>query len=307
MWGSATDNPIPSRAKFGANKTDNVPHLLNIANSRVEAYFSPGDNPSVQIENAINYTTDFNVYFCIYAFTRCNIANRMKSKFDQGRDIKGVFDQSQSGDASSVYKTLKGLTGGGCPPPWNPPADVWLDNQTGLLHHKYILIDAPYGNSNPVTITGSYNFSNSATYDNDENYVIVYNERVSNIYLQEFYKRYKDAGGQGIIIIGISQISGTIPDKFELKQNYPNPFNPKTKIKFSLPYPSEGGEKMISLEIYDVLGKEITTLFASPWGRIGGAEYEVEFDAGGLSSGVYFYSLTVDGNKIDTKRMVLIK
>lgn len=119
-----------------------------------------------------------------------------------------------------------------------------------------------------------------------------------------------DGGGP----IGIRPISNQVPTTFNLYQNYPNPFNPKTKIRFQAPLsPPEGGKQIISLKIYDILGREVTTLFSSPWGRIGGATYEVEFDGSNFASGVYFYQLIVDDNTnnldvyTETKKMILIK
>ena len=63
---------------------------------------------------------------------------------------------------------------------------------------------------------------------------------------------------------------------------------------------------MVSLKIYDVLGREIVTLFSSPLERIGGATYEVEWDGSNYANGVYYYQL-ITGDYQETKRMVLIK
>lgn len=107
--------------------------------------------------------------------------------------------------------------------------------------------------------------------------------------------------------IGIHPISNETPNTFSLSQNYPNPFNPVTKIKFQAPLsPPEGGMQEVTLTIYDVLGKEVAIVFTSPWGRIGGATYEAEWDASNYPSGVYFYRLTASDYS-DTKKMVLIK
>ncbi|MCW9064775.1 MAG: T9SS type A sorting domain-containing protein, partial [Ignavibacteriaceae bacterium] len=111
-----------------------------------------------------------------------------------------------------------------------------------------------------------------------------------------------------------------ILNEFSLCQNYPNPFNPSTKIKFTIPtspYPSpyqgEGTRErfFVTLKVYDVLGKEISTLVneEKPAG-----EYEVEFNAKGLPSGIYFYQLkagdpsTGSGQGfVSTKKMILLK
>ena len=93
------------------------------------------------------------------------------------------------------------------------------------------------------------------------------------------------------------QISG-FPEKFNLEQNYPNPFNPSTKIKYSIPQTSH-----VQIKIFDVLGNEIETLVKEekPIGN-----YELDWDAIGLPSGIYFYRLQA-GSFIDTKKMILLK
>ena len=81
----------------------------------------------------------------------------------------------------------------------------------------------------------------------------------------------------------------TIPADFVLFQNYPNPFNPSTTISFQLPAQSK-----IALKIFDVLGKEVGLLLD---GTHSAGIHQVQFDAHGMSSGVYFYELSfTDGN-----------
>ena len=83
--------------------------------------------------------------------------------------------------------------------------------------------------------------------------------------------------------VSIKKINSTVPVNFVLSQNYPNPFNPVTKIRFKAPLaPPEGGMQEVSLRIYNVLGKEVAIIFSSPWGRIGGAAYEAEWDGSKL-------------------------
>jgi hypothetical protein len=108
-------------------------------------------------------------------------------------------------------------------------------------------------------------------------------------------------------IIGLKKISN-IASEYKLYQNYPNPFNPVTRIRIQAPLsPPEGGKQIVSLKIYDVLGREVSTLLSSPWGRIGGATYEVEFDGASFASGIYFYKLTVGSEYSEVKKMVLVK
>lgn len=96
---------------------------------------------------------------------------------------------------------------------------------------------------------------------------------------------------------GVDDGSGAI-EGFTLEQNYPNPFNPSTVIKFSLP--NQGNAK---LTLYDVTGKEIAVIAD---GMFESGNHSVNFDATGLTSGVYFYTLSSNGNSI-TKKMTVIK
>ncbi|MDT3697486.1 MAG: agmatine deiminase family protein [Ignavibacterium sp.] len=108
------------------------------------------------------------------------------------------------------------------------------------------------------------------------------------------------------------KIDVNVPNVFSLEQNYPNPFNPSTKIKYSIPevIQSKIEKCLVTLKVYDILGNEISTLVneEKPAGN-----YEVEFNANNLVSGVYFYQLKIysannnDGAFIQTKKMVLIR
>ena len=99
-------------------------------------------------------------------------------------------------------------------------------------------------------------------------------------------------------ITGIEDQSNEIPSQFILSQNYPNPFNPSTTIQFQIPNSS-----FVNLKIYDILGNEVAALLneEKPAGI-----YEVEFNASGLASGIYFYKLQA-GNFVETKKMILMK
>jgi len=102
---------------------------------------------------------------------------------------------------------------------------------------------------------------------------------------------------------GVFSYSNTVEvdyqvENYSLAQNYPNPFNPSTLINFTLARSS-----FVTLKIYNILGNEVTTLVNKV---IPGGNHEVKFDATGLSSGVYLYSLTA-GDFVETKKMLLMK
>ena len=91
---------------------------------------------------------------------------------------------------------------------------------------------------------------------------------------------------------------GVKPTEFNLYQNYPNPFNPSTIINYTVPKLS-----FVTIKVYDNLGEEIATLVneSMPIGN-----YEIKFDVGNLSSGVYFYRM-ISGSYAETKKMLLLR
>ena len=104
--------------------------------------------------------------------------------------------------------------------------------------------------------------------------------------------------------VNVDVVSAEVTN-FVLDQNYPNPFNPITKIKYSVPSVVSIGERnlLVALKVYDVLGKEITTLvdeYKNP------GDYEIDFDGSNLPGGIYFYQLKTGGYS-QTKKMVMLK
>jgi hypothetical protein len=91
---------------------------------------------------------------------------------------------------------------------------------------------------------------------------------------------------------------GGLPTAFALYDNFPNPFNPSTTIRYELPKASH-----VSLSIYDMLGREVATLLNE---EKSAGTYTVQWDASGVSSGVYLYRLNA-GGFVHTKRMIVVK
>jgi len=89
------------------------------------------------------------------------------------------------------------------------------------------------------------------------------------------------------------------PSEFALKQNYPNPFNPSTRIEYTV-----AENSIVSLRVYDALGRQVALLI-DEFKTAG--YYSLNYDASRLASGVYFYSLYVNNNLIDSRKMLLIK
>jgi len=104
--------------------------------------------------------------------------------------------------------------------------------------------------------------------------------------------------------VSVEDETSYLPIEFSLSQNYPNPFNPSTIIKFSLPATLSGAEgSLVTLKIYNALGEEVKVLLDK---ELTTGTYEVEWNATGLPSGVYFYQLKTEGY-VETKKMIIMK
>lgn len=103
----------------------------------------------------------------------------------------------------------------------------------------------------------------------------------------KYFSRYRPDGGQ------------ETEDNVKILQNYPNPFNPTTTIEFNVQKDAD-----VSIKVYDVVGKEVATLVN---GKLEKGDYEINWNASAFPSGVYFYTLSTNGVKISTQRMLLVK
>ena len=97
--------------------------------------------------------------------------------------------------------------------------------------------------------------------------------------------------------------SKTVAYNFTLSQNQPNPFNPTTTIKYSIPNVGTPQFAHVQLKVYDVLGRKAAVLVNE---NMPPGNYEVEFNASNLASGIYFYRLQAEGYTL-TRKMMLIK
>ena len=102
----------------------------------------------------------------------------------------------------------------------------------------------------------------------------------------------------GPTLTGIDPTGEPLPVALSLEQNYPNPFNPATTITFGIPFTSH-----VSLKVYDVLGREVTTLVDE---NLQPGVYSKSFDGGKLSSGVYCYRLRA-GDLAQTRKLLLLR
>jgi hypothetical protein len=181
MWGSNTDTPNAANSRFGARKTDIVPHNFVIHGTPVSLYFSPSDHTTDKICKTMA-KAQHSVSGAILTMTRKDIADTLIAKKNGGDKVRIVVDNNTDTGNQFAYLQTAGV-------------DIHLKGGSGLLHHKYATIDGDQVTGTPYLITGSHNWSGSAEQSNDENTLIVQSSRVANLYLQEFAARYYEAGG----------------------------------------------------------------------------------------------------------------
>ncbi len=178
------------------------------------------------------------------------------------------------------------------------------------LNNKGFSLERKEKESNTNWITVTWIEGNGTTTEM-KSYSFIDENVQSGIY--EYRLLQYDYDGTMKVISTIEVKNVIVPVEFSLSQNYPNPFNPVTTIKFSIPTspktPLISKGEVVTLRVYDMLGREVATLVNEEKQP---GTYEVQFsvgssgDASGLSSGIYFYRLTA-GSFVETKKLILMK
>ena len=281
MWGSATDTPNAALSRFGARKLDNTPHKFVIGGRKCELYFSPSDGTNYHIKTTI-YAAQHSIGFQLLTMTMSDLSAALISRHNAGVHVRGDMDNRT--DSGSEYDTL--VAAG---------IDMHLKTGTGLLHHKYMIVDADDPHYDGIVLTGSHNWSSSAENSNNENTLIIHDPDVANQYLQEFTARYYEFGGTDSVHVTAAGTS--LPQVVSLAPNFPNPFRGTTQIAYTLPV----GQR-VSLTIYDVQGRAVRSLVnaTQPAGR-----YTVTLRAQDLAAGVYLCRLVTPGGVHQRKLLLL--
>lgn len=228
MWGSNGNLPNIGNSKFGNAKTDNTPHTFNVGGVPIELYFSPSDGTTSKIETALlSATTD--IQFAILTFINNDLGNAIIAKQNAGLNIKGIIENVLY--FGSEYNGLL-----------NAGVDVHSHfSEPNILHHKYGVVDANNTSSDPLVITGSHNWTNSAENDYDENTLIIHDAEIANMYYEEFMKRYAEITGT----VGVYE--GETSTDFSF---YPNPTQSLINIDLN-----QNDINNASIEVIDLLGK----------------------------------------------------
>jgi phosphatidylserine/phosphatidylglycerophosphate/cardiolipin synthase-like enzyme len=262
MWGATGLTPNATNSKFGPNKTDNTQHIFTVDGKTVELYFSPSDNVSTKIKQTIQ-TANNNVDVAMMTFKDATIANEIITKHNASVSCY-VLMHNTSG--SSEYTNLNSA---GVP--------TYVNNLSGVLHHKYAIIDANNSLSDPTVITGSQNWNDNTEPNYDDNTLIIHDYKIAQQYLEEFSKRKQD-----IVSIEKTDLNNKV-------SVFPNPADNKITIN------SSDINKIFKLNILDVTGKKITNYLFN--------KSTNEINISHLNTGVYFIILKFENNLV-SKRII---
>jgi hypothetical protein len=217
--------------------------------------------------------------------------------------ISGISDDLNSDAAVTFYSLNSGIFD-----------QAFIKNGTTLNTTSYQIINAntrmdiSFQSTSASTYTGYVSSAGTVEFYIGNTVVGVTGNNVSNYYMGALpgYLVIEFSGASNFNIEKISSVgtkSSGIPQNYSLEQNYPNPFNPSTILRYSLPFNSS-----VKLTLYNELGETIRDLVNEVKNA---GVYEVRFNAVGLSSGVYYY--TIKANSIDgkqsfrtTKKMVIL-
>ncbi|MFT5167744.1 MAG: phosphatidylserine/phosphatidylglycerophosphate/cardiolipin synthase-like enzyme [Saprospiraceae bacterium] len=279
MWGSSDPTPGIFTITFGEDKADNTPHLFNINGVKVESYFSPSDNTTSKIIDAIE-SADSDLEFAILSFTKNELGTAVRDAHVEGVSVRGIINSIN--DQGSEYDFLVGQG-----------VNVIPDNQPGQMHHKYAIIDATNPSSDPIVITGSHNWSASAEDRNDENTLIIHDADVANIFLQEFEARWCEATS------GTSCITVTTEVSIEGFEVTLSP-NPATDVVFANMEISKSSDLTISL--MDMNGRVLQSFFLK---NVQGTVNE-EIIVSGMPTGVYVVMFKV-GEEFTARQLQVVR
>lgn len=262
------------------------------SNKLNSVYFIDGNTGWISCAGAIYKTTDSgNNWIWLTNYTK---------------DLVSIFfiNENTGWVTGSVYTILKSTDGGmnwsnlslssptdkGDSPPAVYTSVYFINENTGWFTSSH-----SFGGAIHKTTNGGFNWTTDfPTTQNEKLYSICFSN-----------PGYGWAVGEAGTVLANTTVNETsinkfnnVVDKFYLSQNYPNPFNPATNIKYSI---IKNG--LVVLKVFDNLGRNIATLVNE---KQNAGTYEINFNAGNLPSGIYFYKLQ-SGDFTDTKKMLVVK
>ncbi len=183
MWGSEGDEADPDNAKFGNAKSNNTPHHFIVNGNAFEVYFSPSDNTTYNISNALKTAND-EIDFGLLVFTNNQLGTTIAEQHENGIVVNGIIEQVNVEGSEYEFLVNEGIN------------VVSHQGFGDSFHHKYCIVDHNNTDSDPLVITGSHNWSAAAETNNDENTMIIHDANIANQFYQEFYQRLNEIENQ---------------------------------------------------------------------------------------------------------------
>ncbi|HLF63275.1 MAG TPA: phospholipase D-like domain-containing protein [Saprospiraceae bacterium] len=224
MWGGSGNTPNPLLSRTGSVKRDNTPHLFQIGDILIENYFSPSDQTNHEIRSEL-VASEESIDVALLLLTRYDLTEAMTGRANAGVDVRLIVD-----DVESSLGPLQELQSAGVLTAYH--------DYNSIFHHKYAILDE--GTDEARVITGSHNWTTSATVRNDENTLIIHDPDIANIYRQEFEARWAE-----VFSIGIHDATWSSTVK-----TFPNPVDDRLCID------AEGGV-IHSLRVCTVMGVQV--------------------------------------------------
>ena len=163
--------------EFGPKRAAQTPHArLTVNGTKIENYFAPGGAVASHILEILR-SARTSIHFMTYSFTRADFAQALIEKAQAGVQVQGVFERRQiEGGGDAAWNALSGAG-----------LDVRLDGNRYNMHSKVFLVDQQ------IVVMGSYNFTQSAERQNDENVLIIHNAEIARAYWVEWQKVWMTA------------------------------------------------------------------------------------------------------------------
>ncbi len=200
MWGSSGETADPINARFHKDKSNLSPSVFDVGGTKIEIYFAPQNRektkPSIsyRLVELIQQEAQHDIKFQAFSFTpTIPLAEAIWNvSSDSAISLQGVIDPgffSRYRNASQIWGSKEAQSGNRM---------ILPARETRKLHHKVLLIDAehPDENDQAIVVTGSYNFSNNAEFNNDENLIVIHSDEIASQYLADFQGAFARAKGE---------------------------------------------------------------------------------------------------------------
>jgi phosphatidylserine/phosphatidylglycerophosphate/cardiolipin synthase-like enzyme len=280
MWGSTSNSPNASKARFGSFKTNNTPHEFIINGKRVESYFSPTDGVNSKIVQTVA-TSNNDLSIATMLLTRDEIASAIASSHASG-SATNMLTNAQGNNGTTVNATLLGALG--------VSHYVFYSGTSGVMHNKYMIVDQGAVDSDPMVFTGSHNWSAAADNDNDENSLIIHDATIANIYYQNFVHLFTSNNGV------LTEIESPVNFSNNQLAVFPNPVKDN---HFTVSFSNSVNETG-TIQLIDITGKVVHTSSV----KIRSGDNSFGFNIPNSSKGFYILRISTASRVLNHKVLV---